>query len=163
MAYVRLCPRAGPVTEPQSQGDSSEGIQDDAYIVANRYAEDLVIRRNREISEATHGAATWNDTLEALISALENENRIPSNDIPQTSESSTRPSSATARPLEENILAIVWEINHSGMSQAILEPWINIQSGKIQDFVTLLSLAATFEIKCAKVSFRYCCEVNKLS
>lgn len=86
--------------------------------------------------------------MEALISALEDENRIPSKDI--THESN--PSSGAVRPLEENILAILWELHYSGMSHIILGPWVDIQCGTIQDFVTLLSFAATFEVKSAKVS-----------
>lgn len=154
MPHVRLCPCANPVVEPQNQGNSLKEIHDNesACVAPNKYAEELITQRNQKIYQAIHGAATWNDKVEALISALDDDSSIFSNDGTRGNQTTTWPSASEGKPLEGYILAIIWELHHSGMSQTILGPWINVQCGTVQDFVTLLTFAATFEVKSTKVS-----------
>jgi hypothetical protein len=150
MPSIELCLCADTVVGPEIRGSSSEeGERNNVpWVAANRYATGLITERNQEISHAIHGATTWNDEVETLISALEDESLFPST---VSAHGEQTPLSTAEKTLERYILAIIWEIHYAGMSETILGPWNDINCGTLQDFVTLLSFAATYEVNSGKV------------
>ena len=150
MPSIELCLCANTVVGPEiREASSEEGERNKVpWVVANRYADGLITERNQKISHAMHGATTWNDKLETLISALEDESQFP---LTESAHGEQTPSLAVEKTLERYILAIIWEIHHTGMFETILGPWNDIQCGTLQDFVTLLSFAATYEVNSGKV------------
>ena len=152
MPGVKLCLPANESAEPQNQRNcSNEGIDNERpWVVANMLTKEHTKERNEFISHAIHRATTWNDKVEALVSALEDDSQKPSMKTSQEESTITCSMLTTMKPLEGQILAILWEIHRSGIPETILRPWNDIQSGTPQDFVTLLSFAATFEANSAK-------------
>ena len=154
MPSIKLCPGAkvGPEFNKRDHSSRPTGDNEVSWDASNRCAEKLVRKRNKENIHATHKAVTWRDKVEALISALEDDSLEPTADPAIEDPRTIFDSSAHARPLEGAILAIIWEIHYTGMFEAIVGPWNDIHCGKLQDFVTLLSFAATYEVNSTKFS-----------
>lgn len=116
-------------------------------VLANTGAREHFSRRDRDISSTIHGVESWSDKVNALLGTIAGDRQDPAGDKCHCDDPDILSSLASSKPFEETILAIVWELCNSKFCATLLEPWGRPLFDTLDNFISLLSAAAAYEIK----------------
>lgn len=146
MPRIILCSRTNDKlrTAPDGMEDPTKIENQCARI--NTHMAQLINRRERGIAKAIHKVGTWSDKMNALLATFGGNRHDPIEDPSQCNDAENQQTLASLKPLEEMILVIVWELCNCKFSETLIEPWVDSKTGALDNFVLLLSSAASYEV-----------------
>ncbi|KAM3075869.1 hypothetical protein ACMFMG_006612 [Clarireedia jacksonii] len=117
------------------------------WLYANHSHLDIIVRRKNEL---TSGIVGFNGTtkVDKFLKNLKIEKpllttlRIAEEPPLQRSRNAA---AAVLKPLEECILATLWELLDCPLTQKALQPWTSLHDGTLDDFIVLLNAAAEYQ------------------